>query len=156
MNEQFQDIALPLPKDDKLLVISDCSGTLVSPQGDVHFNKELFGLLIELKNLGHDVIIASDDVAGNSQTISIMLGRYNQDRTLFHLPDFDGPVVRKDQLPQILAKLGRDKADFIFDDDMPTYIPYKKHFYPSDTLNGNVAETRLQLAGIDPMARSRG
>ena len=103
----------------KLVFVSDCHGTLVSP-----LNMPLFETLIRAKEEGHLVIITSSGY--NLQSVTrLMLQNVGKPENFFDV-EIDGgvhSVILKKNLSDALGKLGVDKADFVFDDENPqTYL----------------------------------
>lgn len=99
----------------KLVFVSDCHGTIVSP-----VNMPLFLELIRAREDGHTVIITSS--AYNLQSVTrLMLQAVKKPETFFDV-EIDGEVhsvILKKNLSEALGKLGIEKADFVFDDEDP-------------------------------------
>ncbi len=162
MKDVFDGTASPRASDpptaigaQKLVFISDCHGTLVSPP-----NKELFNTLIKAKEAGHTVIITSTRYDLRSVT-TLMLKNAGMPENYFNIKadGEDLAVVLKKNLSRTLDQLGIKKADFVFEDKSPLeYLRSEQigsHVNPEDFFlreapSGDYLRMRMALAAPAP------
>ena len=114
------------------LVVCDVNGTLISPAGPGNRNEDLLKLLIDLKNNGAEVVIASNDPYGtNVPMLKLLLKRLGEDEGLFEI--------------QNKSSLRERHAALVFDDDQPDYLAAYDVHIDVDTAE-NVAALRHTIS----------
>ena len=113
MRTEFENVSR------KLVFISDCHGTLVSP-----FNPAWFKTLIRAREEGHMVLIASSR-SNLASVTTLMLKNEGKPEDFFNVTvdGDDYAVIPKKLLSGILDKMEIEKADFVCEDETPyTYL----------------------------------
>ncbi len=124
--------------EGKRVYVSDVDGTLIKV-GAANFNDALFDFLIEAKQAGHAVFIASAAEGGSTgMLLKLQLKKRGLPETFFNIdhPEVDPaqmPILDKAALADILKDLGHSKVDYVFENESVNYlrdIPYGAHIDP--------------------------
>lgn len=106
-----------------LVFISDCDGTLtmVRGQNPAPVNRLLLNFLADMKEEGHNVILASTSGSGAAPGIKLALMGVRRPEDLF---DIDGETVfDKAHVADYLDQIHVTRVDFVFDDEEVKYLP---------------------------------